>query len=517
LRENPAAYLQILYWRLRGLRLRSRQHFAALVGRSSAAYDLWLENRPFTQQSDREPPSDPPFRAMIDCSGGSEQLPATLASLRAAGLTTEPLLVGGQAAATCATFREASLHGDKQGWLVLLVAGDRIAPDALASYARAVRPSVNLLYADDDLVDASGRRHAPHLKPDWNPDLFMWHDYVTGSCAIRGAAVPWETLEEQNWVEAAVHAALRSGTSPVHIRHILHHRRVRPEARRPGKAPPLAPLPAPSVTVIIPTRNGLELLRPCMEGVARTAYPSLEVIVVDNGSDEPATLDYLRELEAAGIMVLRLPGPFNYSFLNNRAVDCATGEFCCFLNNDIEVVDPHWLIHLVAQAQREDLGAVGARLLYPDQTIQHAGVVIGIGGAAGHAHRLQPAADMGYFARAHLPQQVSAVTAACMLVSKEKFVAVGGFDEQEFPVAFNDVDLCLRLNERGWQCFYEPRATLVHHESLSRGRDDTPDKRLRFNGELAALRKRWLTDRRRDPYHHPDLSALSETFVLDLQ
>jgi GT2 family glycosyltransferase len=211
-----------------------------------------------------------------------------------------------------------------------------------------------------------------------------------------------------------------------------------------------------------------------------------------------------------------MPGPFNYSTLNNAAVEHATGELLCFLNNDVEIMDGDWLAVLAQHAVKPDIGAVGARLLYPDGSIQHAGVFTGIGGGAGHAHRYQKADTEGYFSRARLPQRVSAVTAACMVVEKRKFLAVGGFDEVRFPVAFNDVDLCMKLNSRGWQSFYEPRATLIHHESKTRGADRSKEKRARFARELATLKQVWGTDKACDPYHHPSLSPFCEEFLVRL-
>jgi GT2 family glycosyltransferase len=178
------------------------------------------------------------------------------------------------------------------------------------------------------------------------------------------------------------------------------------------------------------------------------------------------------------------------------------------------MTDPDWLWLLVEHAAKPDIGAVGARLLYPDGTIQHAGVFTGIGGGAGHAHRFIDGEAQGYFERARLPQRVSAVTGACMVVARDKFLAVGGFDEQRFPVAFNDVDLCLKLNRAGWQSFYEPRSTLIHHESKSRGSDRLRINRARFAGELAALKATWHTDQFRDPYHHPHLSPFCEQFLV---
>jgi GT2 family glycosyltransferase len=253
-----------------------------------------------------------------------------------------------------------------------------------------------------------------------------------------------------------------------------------------------------------------------MQGLARTDYPAVDIVVIDNGSDDQDALAYLDELRQAGTKVLQQPGPFNFSALNNAAVREIGSEILCFLNNDVEMLGPDWLQPLVAQAIRREIGAVGPQLLYADGTIQHAGVFTGIGGGAAHAHRFQKPGEVGYFQRANLPQLVSAVTAACLVVEREKFAAVGGFDEAEFPVAFNDVDLCLKLNARGWQSFYEPRSRLIHHESKSRGSDRARMKRDRFAGELAALKRKWGTDRECDPFHHPYLSPFCEQFCVGI-
>jgi GT2 family glycosyltransferase len=295
---------------------------------------------------------------------------------------------------------------------------------------------------------------------------------------------------------------------------VLHHRKSRPEPILPARASPTTGTQLPEVSVIIPTRNRAELVRKCLEGLNRTDYPNPEIIVVDNDSDEPEALAYFDQLRNEGIAVIRIEGDFNYSALNNAAVRTAHGEFLCFLNNDIEIIEPDWLQWLVSQAARPDIGAAGARLLYPDGTLQHAGVFIGIGGGAAHAHRFLKADERGYFDRSRLPQRVSAVTGACLVVSREKFSAVGGFDETNFRVAFNDIDLCLKLNQRGWQSFYEPRATLVHHESKSRGSDKAKGNRVRFADELSALKRIWHTDEQRDPFHHPQLSPFCEQFVI---
>jgi len=311
------------------------------------------------------------------------------------------------------------------------------------------------------------------------------------------------------------------------LREVLYHRHRRPKPQRPGplKLTPEERRSLPSVSIIVPTRNRVDLLRPCLEGIAATDYPRRkEIIVIDNGSDEPETLRYLADLDPDFARVVVDHGPFNFAALNNSAVTEASGDLLCFLNNDIEITDPQWLTVMAHQAMRADVGAVGAQLLYPDGRIQHAGVVVGIGGGAAHAHRLLKPDNAGYFHRHALPQFVSAVTAACMVVHKSSFLAVRGFDAEDLPVSFNDVDLCLKLNACGWQSLYEPRAQLVHHESVSRGFDRDPVGAKRQARELAVLRSRWGVREpspdddwrswQADPFHHPALSPFSEQFEL---
>lgn len=517
--------MQALAWRARGLRLRSRNRIAALAGRSPHAYELWIareEPRAKAEQLKLGGGGAASIVPLIDCRNGSDGLQATIDSLGPAGLTAEPLILGGVAPPELRRVGDpqeiaAAIDGPDT-WLCPIHPGDLLAEDALAIYAGAAgrSPNAALVYADDDLVSQERVRRAPHFKPDWNPDLFDHHDFITGASIVRPTAELLSEFGAGRGLDALIRAALQGGETPVHLPLVLHHRRRRPEPLVPGKPADLLAGPHPPVTAIIPTRNEVALLRECVDGLRRAAYPGVETIIVDNGSDDPDALSYLDALEREGVTVLRAPGPFNYSALNNAAVGRTQGELLCFLNNDVEMLDGDWLALLVRQAVRPDIGAVGARLLYADRTVQHAGVFTGIGGGAGHAHRLQRENDPGYFERAHLPQRVTAVTAACLVVSRDKFQAVGGFDEDEFPVAFNDVDLCLKLNQRGWQSFYEPRATLIHHESKSRGSDTAKPNRARFAAELAALKRKWQTDRVRDPYHHPHLSPFTEQFLISV-
>jgi GT2 family glycosyltransferase len=391
-----------------------------------------------------------------------------------------------------------------------------LAKGAGSAYRAAVADTAaRIVYSDDDLISASGRRTVPHFKPTWNGELFSHFDYLSGACVLRTSREDLETLVGiDGWAQGLAQRVAGQGV-PLHLSRMLHHRRARPSPRLP--ATPDRPMQQlPLVTVIVPTRNHVGLLDICLKGVAATNYPDIEVIIVDNDSDDPDTLAYLNGLDANHCRVLHHPGPFNFSAINNRAVGEAEGRLLCLLNNDIEVIEPNWLTTMVAQAQRDNVGAVGAQLLYPDGRIQHAGVVIGVGGGAAHAHRLLYPDEEGYFYRHALPQFVSAVTAACLVVTRERFLAVGGLDERNFAVAFNDVDLCMKLNQKGWQSFYEPRATLIHHESVSRGHDRDREGAARFACELAALKALWDTAEGVDPFHNPNLSRFSERFVVGL-
>lgn len=514
----PAAYLSAVKWRVLRKRVRAKGQFAHLLGRTSHAYQ-WRSLKDRAASLPPSSPSTPPIIALAFGEAKPADLRETLTSLSAEHI--EVRLMGIDPAAALRQFA-TTINWAKAPWLFPIQVGDRVAPGMARAYREAIEGcSGHVIYADDDLLKPSGLRSMPHLKPDWNPELYAHHDYLTGACIFRvdptqieAAAATFDPLT------ALMHQALEAGGKPLHLRQVLHHRRTRPEPRLPLPAASLAER-LPCLSVIIPTRNRVDLLATCIAGLEAADYPSLEVIVVDNDSDEAATLAFLESLSVRSrsgrtYRVLRHPGPFNYSAINNRAVEEAEGELICLLNNDIAMLKPDWLAIMATQALREEVGAVGAQLLYPDGGIQHAGVVIGVGNAAGHAHRFVRPAEEGYFRRHALPQFVAAVTAACLVMKRERFLAVGGLDAANFAVAFNDVDLCLRLNARGWQSLYEPRAVLVHHESVSRGLDRDPVGATRFAGELAALQRLHGTDRIVDPFHHPQLSRAAEQFVLAL-
>ena len=384
-------------------------------------------------------------------------------------------------------------------WKLFLDGSDELTEHALYLLARgiAAHPGADFVYGDEDNADAQGRLHDPVFKPDWNPDLLFSTNYISRAFASRVGPDPLKAK---------------------HVRHVpfvILHRHGKPAAPLQLEVPAEpGPLPGtnrvrwklpsqPLVSLIIPTRDGRVLLEACIDSLRNvTGYRNFEVLVVDNQSTEPSTLDYLSKLDAR---VLRYPHPFNFSAINNFAVAQARGAVLGLLNNDLEFVDPGWLEEMLSHALRPDIGCVGAKLLYPDRTVQHAGVVIGIGGVADHIHKNLPENAPGYCGRARLTQNFSAVTAACMLVRRATYVEVGGFDEK-FAVAFNDVDFCLRVRERGLRNLWTPFATVIHHESKSRGRENTLPKWLRFRGEMARLKARWGKALLEDPAYNPNLT-----------
>ena len=280
------------------------------------------------------------------------------------------------------------------------------------------------------------------------------------------------------------------------------------------------PAPLPLVSVIIPTRDRGPMLRRCLDSLQDQAEgsPPTELLLVDNGSRDPATLAYLDDLaERPGVRLLRRPGPFNFAAFNNEAAQLARGEVLAFLNNDVEALRPGWLRAMVAEAVRPEIGAVGARLLFDDGTVQHAGVLLGIGGIAGHAHKYAEADASGYQLRLRLTHAVSAVTAAALVLRRRLFLEVGGFDAERFAVNYNDVDLCLRLGARGLRTVFCADAELIHHESRSRGAPSSPEALAQWQREREAMEQRWGALLQADPYYSPHLSLLEENFSLALR
>ena len=276
------------------------------------------------------------------------------------------------------------------------------------------------------------------------------------------------------------------------------------------------PDPAPLVSLLIPTRDECEILARCISSIVdKTTYSNYEILILDNQSRDPETLDYLFSIQQKeNIRVIPYDYPFNFSAINNFGARQAKGEVLGLVNNDVEVISPDWLTEMVSHTIRPGTGCVGAKLYYPDGRIQHAGVILGIGGVAGHSHKYFQKSSYGYFSRLLLTQNVSAVTAACLLVRKRIFDQVNGLDEKNLAIAFNDVDFCLKVREAGYRNVWTPYAELVHHESISRGGEDSAEKIDRFNRETQYMKRKWKNVLSQDPYYSPHLSREKEDFSI---
>ena len=438
-------------------------------------------------------------------------------------------------------------HSD---WIIGFTVIFNIAPKAMIIAARAINENKNsrIIYTDEDVQDAQGQRRMPDFKPDWNLDLHYSRNlightgiycttlvqqvggYQTGLAEAMDFDLSLRCLEHVSHQQVvhlpyvmlhgapavpANHGASDVGVKALNAHFLRQHIAARADNIGYGYRIHYAlPQVLPLVSLIIPTRNGLDLLRRCIDSIQqKTSYSNFEIIIVDNGSDDPATMDYFKDLaKSPDIRILQIDAPFNYSALNNAAVKEAKGELIALVNNDIEVISPDWLDEMVSHALRPGVGAVGARLWFPDNTLQHGGVVLGLGGVAGHVHMGIGLDQLGYQDRAVLTQNLSAVTAACLVIKKSIFEAVGGLNEQDLAVAFNDVDFCLRVLEAGYRNVWTPFAQLYHHESASRGYEDTPEKQLRFAKELSYMHQRWDKLLQNDPAYSPNLTLSGDDF-----
>ena len=426
-------------------------------------------------------------------------------------------------------------------WHWAIPLGSELAPASLFWVAHQLRltPGAQWIYGDHDLLGGDGKRHSPHFKPDWNETLLHSQNYI-GWCALwrdqEASHVPASRAECHDWW---LQLARQLGADQIaHIPALMMHQPFQGQDDHdviarvsndlfPGVTISPAPhgicrwhwpLPAqlPRVSIIIPTRNGVAHLKPCIDSlVQQTRYPNLEILVMDNQSDEADTLAYLAHAtQKYGVRVIPYDYPFNYSAINNSAVNQASGELICLLNNDTEIMNPDWLDEMVSHLLRPGVGVVGAKLYYGDGRVQHGGDAVGPGGCADHFHAGLTADDPGYQRRAVCAQELSAVTAACLLTHRQLFVSLGGLDESNLPVAFNDVDYCLRVGEAGWRIVWTPFAELYHHESVSRGKDVTPQQLARAQGELRYMKKRWVQRLKHDPAYNPNLSYDRPDFSL---
>ena len=450
-----------------------------------------------------------------------------------------------------------------QDWVITLPPGAALAEHGLYWVGSAALrdPACKVLYSDHDHLDADGWRIEPEFKPDWSPELLRSSNYINSAVAVRGdviAAVSEIPVERVPVAVAArvagqgLHDYLLRVTerlSPKEIQHIpavLVHLPW-PGAERPSEVSQRSveavanhllrvgidaevglsaqgycrvryrlPAAPPMVSIIIPTRDALHHLRKCIDSVlSGSTYKNFEVLVVDNQSSEVETLEYLAALQAhPQVRVLRFPRPFNYSAINNFAVDSTRGEALCLLNNDTEVITPDWLEEMLGHLIQPDVGVVGAKLYFSDRRVQHAGDTVGPGGCAHHLHSFLEHDAPGYCGRAVQAQDLSAVTGACLLTWRKLYQELGGLDEAHLAVAFNDVDYCLRVREAQRRVVWTPYAELFHHESVSRGKDDNAEKIARAEREVRFMRKRWKHLLHHDPFYNPNLSYERPDFSL---
>ena len=444
-------------------------------------------------------------------------------------------------------------------YVALVDHDDLLEPDALLQVARAIEATgADIVYTDEDKIEESGEEHyEPHYKPAWSPDLLLSQNYISHLSVIRRALIgevgglnsEFDGSQDHDLMLRACEAA----SEIVHVPIVLYHWRAVEGStarefgeksypweagrcavekalsrrkiagtvelgERPGTYRVIRTVTGnPKVSILIPFRDQPRLLEQCVRSIlANTDYRDYEIIGLDNQSEEPATHQLMESLAGADDRVRfeHYDHPFNFAAINNFGAGLARGEHLLLLNNDTEVIVPEWLGAMLAHSQREEVGAVGAKLLYPDARIQHAGAILGIGGVAGHSHKFLDNSANGYFSRPHLAQNVSAVTGACLMVSKMVYDELNGLEERYLPIAFNDIDFCIRLRDKGLLNVYEPAAALYHHESISRGYEDTDDKKQRFSTEVAYMHFRHpVTLGETDPYFNPNLSPHSEGFV----
>ena len=448
----------------------------------------------------------------------------------------------------------ASATGDYIG---LLDHDDLLTPDALYEVVKAInendRPQV--LYSDEDKVTMDLSEHfQPHMKPDYNKDLLRSNNYITHFFVADRTLVEEVGGEDGEYNGAQDYDLILKCTERAkgiaHIPRILYHWRVHKASTADNPASKMYAFDAgkraiedhlkrcgeigkvshekdlgfyrvkyqvqgsPLISIIIPNKDQVESLDKCLESIEKSSYKNYEIIIVENNSTEDETFAYYKKIESDKIRIVYWSDEFNYSAINNFGVKHARGDYLLLLNNDVEVITTDWLEELTANCQRKDVGIVGARLYYPDDTIQHAGIVIGIGGVAGALFVGMPRMFTGYLHKAAIQQDLSAVTAACMMVKRSVYEELGGLEE-ELKVAFNDVDFCLRAREKGYLVVYDPNVELYHFESKSRGMEDSKEKLRRFQNEIEYMRSHWLELLKKgDPMYNPNLTLTKWDYSL---
>jgi len=451
----------------------------------------------------------------------------------------------------------------KGKYVAFLDHDDMLAPNALKEVVKMLNQNqdLKLIYSDEDKIDEEDNRFDPHFKSDWNPDMFFSQNYISHLTVLKkevihqtgGFRIGYEGSQDYDLLLRTLNHIKESEIA--HIEKVLYHWRALPGSTAlnasqkdyttlsglkalkdffdkkdkgikvskgllPNTYKVIYPLPQeqPLVTLLIPTRDGYDILSKCVQSILdKTIYKNYEIIILDNQTSDSKTLEYFKFLIAnhPTIKIVKYDKPFNYSAINNFGAEHAKGKLIGLVNNDVEVISDHWLSEMVQHALRPEIGAVGAKLYYDNDTIQHAGVVLGIGGVAGHTHKHQKRDSHGYFSRLKIIQNYSAVTAACLLVRKELFDEVDGLEEEHLKVAFNDIDFCLKLQEKGYRNLWTPYVELYHHESISRGSEDNEEKKERFNQEVLYMIQKWDKTLKNDTYYNSNLTNKYDNFELN--
>lgn len=454
----------------------------------------------------------------------------------------------------------SGLEASKGEFIALLDHDDELAENALLENVLLLNrsPEADVIYSDEDKISIEGERFSPFFKPDWSPDTLLSQMYTSHLTLYRKSLVQ-EVGNFRIGLEGSQDYDLMLRVSEktdkiYHIPKILYHWRAIPESTASSNASKnytqesgLKALEdalvrrnidgwvenvedafnlyrvhyrieqEPLISIIIPSKNMTDTLSKCLTSIfEKTIYTNFEIIIVDNGSTESSTEELYQKWsikEPSRFKVYKYDIPFNYSKLNNFGCSKAEGELFLFLNNDVEIVTPDWLGEMAGQAIRSEIGAVGANLLYPDQTVQHAGVVLSLGGVAGHSHKHYLSTDPGYFRRLQMICNYSAVTAACLMIRKEVCEEINGFNEN-LQVAFNDIDFCLEVRKKGYWNIWLPQVQLIHYESKSRGYEDTPEKQERFTNEVMYMKNKWPEELLEDPFYNPNLTKDREDYSL---
>jgi len=448
-------------------------------------------------------------------------------------------------------------------YVALLDHDDTLAPFALFEIVKAINENTttDFIYSDEDKISEDGtKRLDPHFKPDWSPDTLRSCNYITHLSVVKK-----ELLNEVGWFREGYDGSqdydlilrcIEKASKITHIPKILYHWRMTQNSTAQNPNSKLYAYDAAKkalkdhldriglkgkvsdglflgaykidydidydykISIIIPNKDHKEDLERCINSIlTKSIYKNYEIIIVENHSKEKETFKYYEYLQnkCENIVLLKWKNTFNYSAVNNFAAKYAKGDILLFLNNDTEVINENWLEEMIQYAQRKDVGVVGAKLYYPDDTIQHGGVILGIGGMAGHAHRFFSKTSFGYFGKLVLVQNLSAVTGACLMMRKDVFSEVEGFDER-YPLAVSDVDICLKARERGYLVVFTPYAELYHYESKSRGFDDTPEKQERLKKEIELFKMKFgYILENGDPYYNPNLTLEKEDFSYAIQ